>query len=119
GTYVFDPERFEEQEAEVSFLFDGDGVAIRAKYVELLDLDGQRWAAVYTYFVDGKAIADRRLVQLTTAFRSFFGLPVAGVLAVATNCDADCASARSSLERAFLAAHDAYRSTRRSENDLS
>ena len=108
GTLLFDPTSFETRTVTPAHLERDRKPFIDANRIELLDKSGRSWSAIYTYVIDGNAVASSRKAQLLTALRSLYGRPAAGVFAVAVPCVPDCAAVSDELAKATVLAYDAY-----------
>ena len=84
-------------------LFASDSRSETVGDMELADRVGNRRVIFYWYEVNDRRTTSALAVQLRYAVLRLFSEPVSGMVAVSTNCGADCDLARKRLE-AFLAA---------------
>jgi hypothetical protein len=92
GSYLFDSMYFTPGSKSIIDLQDSDGQPIQVHSEILTDSSGMSWLTVYTYLIDGELSTSHRHVQLTTALRSIYSRPTAGVIAAATPCMEECES---------------------------
>ena len=108
-SHLFDASLFTSDSSLIVKAIDANGQSISARREILTDSSGNRWLTLYTYLVDNDSFINTRRVQLSTALRSTYSRPTAGVIAVATACADSCESGLSDLESVFIALFEKYR----------